>query len=98
MDERDRSRLQRKLTALTNDLFPSELYPYLSQEGVLNDNDVQLIKAEATQRQQAYLLVTTLFHKGSKAYGAFVESLKDTHRHLYDMLMDTDDQSSNESG
>uniref|UniRef100_X2B7S8 CARD domain-containing protein n=1 Tax=Capitella teleta TaxID=283909 RepID=X2B7S8_CAPTE len=73
--------MQRNLTALTNDLYPAEVFPFLTQESILTENDMDVINAETTRRQQAFLLVTTLYRKGPKAFSVFVEALKDSHQH-----------------
>jgi CASP2 and RIPK1 domain-containing adaptor len=97
MDSKDKTQLIQHLSTLTEDLSPVELFPLLTQEQILTESDVQLISAEVTRRQQAYLLLTTLLRKGPKAYAVFLEALKDSHPHVHAMLL-CSEQSSNVSG
>ena len=50
---------------------------YLYQEGVLTENHVQEIKAQATGLRKTMLLLDILPSRGPKAFDAFLESLQE---------------------
>ncbi|ELT96493.1 hypothetical protein CAPTEDRAFT_216024 [Capitella teleta] len=86
MDESDRMLLNDYMVDLVKDLNPPALYAYLLHNGILSQDDVQLIDAELIRRDKAIKLMSIIPRKGPEAFAVFVASLEKTHPHLHQML------------
>ena len=80
MDEKHRKILQRNWSTLRNELQPRRLFPYL--ENVLDLEDKEAIKEEATRRDASDMLLEILPRRGPKAFEDFVKALQEVQPYL----------------
>uniref|UniRef100_A0A9L0K2S0 Suppressor of cytokine signaling 2 n=1 Tax=Equus asinus TaxID=9793 RepID=A0A9L0K2S0_EQUAS len=78
MDARDKQVLRSHRLELGAEVLVEGLVlQYLYQEGVLTENHVQEIKAQATGLRKTMLLLDILPSRGPKAFDAFLDSLQE---------------------
>ncbi|XP_063065331.1 caspase-9 [Engraulis encrasicolus] len=77
MDPRHKTILQRNRTNLVQDLNPSNLYDGLLSRGVFTQDMIDEIKSSGTRRDQARQLVRDLETRGSSAFPAFLDCLRE---------------------
>ncbi|XP_013390627.1 uncharacterized protein LOC106159007 isoform X2 [Lingula anatina] len=91
--------LRRHRVAITDDLEPKEVLDYLNQDGVLTDNDCELVSTGKTRKVRCQLLLSLLPRRGPSAYGAFTRALGDArYEHIQQLLMPADDSGEIGSG
>ena len=88
MNKAHKKLLLRHRLALVEDLDTEDVCGLLFQNRVITENDSELIAAEKTRRQRNEALLDLLPRKGPKAYGRFLEVLRETgiYGHLVDLL------------
>ncbi|ELU00155.1 hypothetical protein CAPTEDRAFT_223766 [Capitella teleta] len=86
MKEIHKQVLRKNLIALTKDLNPSVILDELIQGDILTMDDKERLSLVKIRRDQAYELISILMRKGPNAFWVFLDSLKQTHSHLYHML------------
>ena len=87
MDEKQRDILRRCHVDLVRDLEPKFVLDRLYQDGILTDNDLELIQAETTARGRCQILLSLLPTRGPSAYGSFQRALRETnYSHLGHIL------------
>ncbi|CAH3026111.1 unnamed protein product [Porites evermanni] len=79
-------RLTLHRVAIVKDLEPKKHWNYLIQEGVLNDDDLEELKAEKTRKAQAELLIAKVLRAGRQNIDVFVNSLSIYQPHLCELL------------
>lgn len=79
-------RLTLHRVAIVKDLEPKKHWNYLIQERVLNDDDLEELKAEKTRKAQAELLIAKVSRAGRQNIDVFVNSLSIYQPHLYQLL------------
>nr|XP_020143508.1 death domain-containing protein CRADD isoform X2 [Microcebus murinus]XP_020143510.1 death domain-containing protein CRADD isoform X2 [Microcebus murinus] len=78
MDSRDRQVLRSLRLELGAEVLVEGLVlQYLYQEGILTENHVQEIQAQATGLRKTMLLLDILPSRGPKAFNAFLDSLQE---------------------
>ena len=88
MDPKDKKRLQKNRTAITDDFEVKVVKHHLIQKGVLDAEDFQEIEYKPQKKEQAGLLIVVL--KGPDAYQCFGEALQERYDWLVRALDDTD--------
>ncbi|KAG7472083.1 hypothetical protein MATL_G00104840 [Megalops atlanticus] len=78
MDPRYRKILQNNRSNLVRELDPSKLYDGLLSRGIFTQDMIDEIQSERTRRDQARRLVIDLETRGSLAFPAFLECLRET--------------------
>ena len=87
MNEIQRDILRRCHVDLVQDLEPKHVLDRLYQDGILTDNDLELIQAEKSARGRCQVLLSMLPTRGPSAYGSFQRALRETsYSHLGDVL------------
>ncbi|CAG01765.1 unnamed protein product, partial [Tetraodon nigroviridis] len=81
MEERHKKILQRNRINLVSELEPLNLYDGLIEKGVFTHDMIDEIKCSGARRDQARQLVRDLETRGSRAFPAFLECLKETGYH-----------------
>lgn len=79
-------RLRVNLVAIIKDLEPKKHWNYLIQEGVLDYDDLDELKAEKTRKARAELLLRKVSLAGAQKINIFVESLSIYQPHLHELL------------
>ncbi|XP_074651809.1 apoptotic protease-activating factor 1-like [Tubulanus polymorphus] len=88
MDELSRAALIGCRNEIRHDLKVEYVVSYLIGEGILTDEDVEVINYEKTSPQRVDKLLDTLPSKGPDAFDAFVDALTEAeYEHLADGLM-----------
>ncbi|XP_013390646.1 uncharacterized protein LOC106159026 [Lingula anatina] len=88
MDPDQEENLRRHHVAITNDLEPKEVLDYLNQDGVLTDNDCELVSTGKTRKERCQLLLSLLRRRGQSAYSAFTSALAVTqYKHIQQLLI-----------
>ena len=72
--------------AIVKDLEPKKHWNYLIQQGVIDDDDLDELKAEKTRKARAELLIEKVLRAGRQNVDFFVKSLGIYQRHLYELL------------
>ncbi|XP_053338953.1 caspase-9 [Clarias gariepinus] len=91
MDRRHKETLQRKRIELVSKLEPSEVYDGLLSRGIFTDDMIDEIKSSGPRRDQARQLVKDLETRGSRAFSAFLECLRETGQHTLADLLENGD-------
>ncbi|KAF5902068.1 caspase-9 isoform X2, partial [Clarias magur] len=91
MDRRHKEILQRKRRELVSQLEPSDVYDGLLSRGILTDDMIDEIKSSRPRRDQARQLVKYLETRGSRAFTAFLECLRETEQHTLADLLESGD-------
>ncbi|XP_052772245.1 uncharacterized protein LOC128211467 isoform X2 [Mya arenaria] len=83
--------LRKNRVSFTSDLDPrGPVLDSLIQDGILTDNDAQVITSSATQRERVRKLLSILPTRGPAAYESFRKALKNgDYDHLAEKLPDT---------
>ncbi|KAK3605797.1 hypothetical protein CHS0354_002409 [Potamilus streckersoni] len=76
MDPKDKRSLCKSQVAIVADLEPKDVLEYLLEDGVLTENDVELISNGKTRRERCQLLLSMLPKRGPSAYGSFRKALR----------------------
>lgn len=86
MDDKHRNSLKENRVALMRDLEPLQLLSHLTD--VLNDTDMEEIKARASRVKQSEWLLDILARRGEKAFDIFVNALQSVkgQTHLASLL------------
>ena len=79
-------RLQKYYRAILRDLEPKKLVNILYQEELFDDDDMEEVKCERTRKKQAEVLLAKVKLLEESEVETFVESLRQTQRHLYELL------------
>ena len=85
MDEKHRKILRRNWSTLRNKLEPKKLLPYLVN--VLDYEDQEVIREEATRRDASDMLLDILPRRGPKAFEDFVKALQEVQPYLASPLV-----------
>ncbi|CAB1336597.1 unnamed protein product, partial [Coregonus sp. 'balchen'] len=94
MEERHKRILQRNRVNLVRGLDPSEMYDGLLSKGIFTQDMIDEIKSSGTRRDQARQLVRDLETRGSQAFPALIECLREKGPHsLADLLLAGEPQS-----
>ncbi|CDQ73415.1 unnamed protein product [Oncorhynchus mykiss] len=94
MEERHKRILQRNRVNLVSDLNPSDMYDGLLSKGIFTQDMIDEIKRSGTRRDQARQLVRDLETRGSRAFPALIECLREKGQHsLPDLLLAGEPQS-----
>ncbi|XP_020383398.1 caspase-9 isoform X1 [Rhincodon typus] len=89
MNQHHRNLLQRNRVQLVKKLQPELLYDFLTEKGIFTDDMIEEVKNSGTRRDQARQLITDLQTRGSGAFHAFFESLKESKQYeLADLLQE----------
>lgn len=91
MDRRHREILREKRRDLVSSLDPSDVYDGLLSRGIFTDDMIDEIKSSGPRRNQARQLVSDLETRGSLAYPAFLECLRETGQHTLAELLEGGD-------
>lgn len=91
MDPRHKKILQRNRTNLVRDLDPSDIYDGLLTRGVFTQDMIDEIKSSGTRRDQARQLVRDLETRGSQAFPAFLECLRESGHESLTILLQNED-------
>ena len=78
--------LRRNRKAILQDLDPSKSWNYLYQEGIFDLDDIEEVKAERTRKKKAEALLEKVERSGPGGIAVFAETLRESHRHLFDLL------------
>ncbi|KAK1803555.1 hypothetical protein P4O66_020972 [Electrophorus voltai] len=81
MDASQKNILQLNRTNIVKDLDPSNVYDGLLSRGIFTEDMIDEIKSAGTRRDQARQLVKDLQMRGSRAFPAFLECLRETGHH-----------------
>lgn len=73
---------------IVDDLLVDDVLPFLRSKFVLDNEDVDLIRAEQTSRRKAEKLIDILPSKGFEAFTVFFDSLVDKYPHLAKILLE----------
>ena len=79
-------RLRGNRVAILKDLEPKKHWNYLIQEGVLDYDDLDELKAEKTRKARAELLLRKVLLSGARKIDIFVMSLSIYQPHLHELL------------
>ena len=79
-------RLRGHRVAILKDLEPKKHWNYLIQEGVLDYDDLDDLKAEKTRKARAELLLGKVLLAGTQKINIFVKSLRIYQPHLNELL------------
>lgn len=91
MDQKHRQILQRHRLNLVKALNPADVCDKLLSKGVFTQDMIDEIQSKASRRDQARQLVTDLETRGSLAFPAFLDSLRETgHDDLAEQLQSGD--------
>ncbi|XP_056124136.1 caspase-9 [Rhinichthys klamathensis goyatoka] len=91
MDPKHRQILQQHRRNLVTALHPADICDGLLSKGVFTQDMVDEIQSKAIRRDQARQLVTDLETRGSQAFPAFLECLRETgHHDLAELLQSGD--------
>ncbi|KAG1961606.1 caspase-9 [Pimephales promelas] len=91
MDPKHRQILQRHRLNLVTALHPADICDGLLSKGVFTQDMIDEIQSKATRRDQARQVVTDLETRGSQAFPAFLECLRETgHHDLAELLQSGD--------
>uniref|UniRef100_A0A8C2C027 Caspase 9, apoptosis-related cysteine peptidase n=1 Tax=Cyprinus carpio TaxID=7962 RepID=A0A8C2C027_CYPCA len=91
MDPRHRQILQRNRSNLVTALNPKEICDGLLSKGVFTQDMIDEIRSKIIRRDQARQLVTDLETRGSQAFPAFLECLRETGQHALAELLQCGD-------
>ncbi|KAL3868613.1 hypothetical protein ACJMK2_041409 [Sinanodonta woodiana] len=88
MDLEDKIALCKSRVAFVEELEPQNVLGYLVEDGILTENDVELISNAKTRTERCHLLLSMLPKRGPSAYGSFQRALraKNMYPHL-DILL-----------
>lgn len=86
--------LRRNRKAILRDLDPSKSWNYLYQEGIFDLDDIEEVKAEKTRKKKAEALLEKVEHSGPDGIAVFAETLRESQRHLFDLLHRVNDTGS----
>lgn len=75
MNETEKNILRTNQVYLVNNLEASDILDYLLEDGVLTENDCELISNSKTRRERAQILLAMLPTRGPSAYGSFQRAL-----------------------
>ena len=79
-------RLRKYYKAILRDLEPKRLADILYQEEVFDYDEMDEVKCEKTRKLQAEVLLGKVNRMGDRKVAIFVDSLRQTQRHLYELL------------
>ncbi|XP_047663402.1 caspase-9 isoform X2 [Tachysurus fulvidraco] len=91
MERRHKEILRRKRINLVLSLNPSDVYDGLLSRGIFTDDMIDEIKNSGPRRAQARQLVRDLETRGSLAFPAFLECLRETGQHTLAELLESGD-------
>ncbi|MEQ2305508.1 hypothetical protein AMECASPLE_038658 [Ameca splendens] len=78
MEPEHRAVLRKFRVHLSDQLLVSDsIVPFLFQEGVLTEAQVEQVEGQLTNRQKNLKLLDILPNRGPRAFGAFLEALQD---------------------
>ncbi|KAK3596774.1 hypothetical protein CHS0354_038775 [Potamilus streckersoni] len=93
MDPEDKKSLCTSRVALVEDLEPQQVLGYLIEDGILTENDVELISNGKTRKERCHQLLSMLPKRGPSAYGSFQRALRATNMYPHlDTLLRTNRQ------
>ncbi|XP_052794547.1 uncharacterized protein LOC128227764 [Mya arenaria] len=76
MDEEQVHRLRENRVKIVNDLEPcGRVLDTLFEEGILTENDVELVSSAGTRKERCHALLAVLPSRGPVAYGSFQKAL-----------------------
>ncbi|WAR13688.1 hypothetical protein MAR_003793 [Mya arenaria] len=76
MDEQQIYRLRENRVKIVNDLEPrGRVLDILFEEGILTENDVELVSSARTRKERCHALLSVLPTRGPVAYGSFQKAL-----------------------
>jgi hypothetical protein len=75
MNGTDKNNLRTNQVYLVNNLEATDILDYLLEDGVLTENDCELISNSKTRRERAQILLAMLPTRGPTAYGSFQRAL-----------------------
>ena len=79
-------RLRKHHQKILRDLEPTRLLDFLYQEEVFDYDEMDEVKCEKTRKKQAQVLLGKVNRLGDGNMAIFVESLRQTQKHLYELL------------
>ncbi|XP_022096599.1 caspase-2-like [Acanthaster planci] len=82
MDETDKMRLRKNRKVLVENITPKEILDHLIQEGIFTPEICDEISRD-TRQDQVRKILNELEKKGSNAFGAFCDSLRETRHYGY---------------
>lgn len=86
MDEQQTTVLRNHRVGIVNDLEPrGKILDSLFEDGILTDNDIELVSSAKTRKERCQLLLAILPTRGPVAYGSFQRALQVGN---YDFLLD----------
>ncbi|KAK2825089.1 hypothetical protein Q7C36_019016 [Tachysurus vachellii] len=91
MERRHKEILRQKRRDLVLSLNPSDVYDGLLSRGIFTDDMIDEIKISGPRRSQARQLVRDLETRGSLAFPAFLECLRETGQHSLAELLESGD-------
>ncbi|XP_060793396.1 caspase-9 [Neoarius graeffei] len=94
MDPRHREILEKKRRDLALSLDPSDIYDGLLSRGIFTDDMIDEIKSSGPRRAQVSQLLRDLARRGSQAFPAFLECLRETGQHTLAELLESGDSAS----
>ncbi|TSL61279.1 Caspase-9 [Bagarius yarrelli] len=89
MDRRHKEILRQKRRDLVLNLDPEGVYDGLLSRGIFTDDMIDEIKSAGPRRAQARQLARDLETRGSRAFPAFLECLRETGQHMLADLLET---------
>ena len=84
MEKAHRKQLLVKRLEFVKDLEPNDISGYLFQDGIITENDKEMIEAQQTRRERVEYLMDLLPRKGPKAFMKFCDVL--TKSVMYEYL------------
>ena len=79
-------RLRKHYQAILRDLEPTRLVDFLYQEEVFDYDEMDEVKCENRRKKQAEVLLGKVNRMSDRKMAIFVESLRQTQEHLYELL------------
>ncbi|KAK3730113.1 hypothetical protein QZH41_013737 [Actinostola sp. cb2023] len=86
MNKEHKTLLRKNRVALVEDLEPRPVLNSLYQEGILSENDLELLRSLATRREKVEKILDTLPRRGPSAFEAFYKALLYNQEHLAFLL------------
>lgn len=75
MNPTEKSKLRLTRVEFVNNLEATDILDYLLEDGILTENDCELISNSKTRKERAQLLLAMLPKRGPNAYGSFQRAL-----------------------
>ncbi|XP_071960783.1 death domain-containing protein CRADD-like [Antedon mediterranea] len=87
MEEKHRYILEKNRGLILNDLDVEKINNYLIQEFIFTPDQMQKIIGKATRKERAEFLLDSLPRQDQRTFYVFLETLRITYPHLYDVLL-----------